>query len=99
VEELEIRGCHLREGDIVVEGRNGDVATVKDGRPRKVGVYAGAGVEAAEGGLTGGGRADGTGSETGTYRFEVGSNTFQELGWRWSLRATRSESKEYIPGL
>ena len=49
--ELEIGGGHLGECDGVVEWRYGHVAAVEDLGPRCVGVYSGAGVEAAEGGL------------------------------------------------
>ena len=54
-----------REG--VVEGRDGDVAAVEDGSPVDVGVYAGAVVEAAVGGLACGGMADGAGAEAGAW--------------------------------
>ncbi len=75
MEELEIGGGHLFEGDTVVEGRDGDITTVKDGRPGEVGIYSSTGIEATEGGLTGGGRADGTGSETGTCIFKLVSRS------------------------
>ena len=57
-EELCVRGGHLVEGQRVVEGGDGDVAAVEDEGPRCVWVYAGAVVEAAVGGLAGGGVAD-----------------------------------------
>jgi len=34
VPEFEVGGCHLGEGHGVVEGSDGDVATVEDGGPR-----------------------------------------------------------------
>lgn len=61
--ELEVSGCHLGEGDGVIEGRYGNVAAVKDAGPAGVRVYACAGVEASEGGLSGGCGADGAGAE------------------------------------
>lgn len=65
--ELEVGLGHLGEGDEVVEGGHGDVAAVEDVGPGEVGVYSGAGVEATEGGLAGGGGADGAGAETGAF--------------------------------
>jgi hypothetical protein len=63
VVELAVRGGHLGQCHGVVHGRDGDVAAVGDGGPGGVRVDAGAGIEAAEGGLASGGCADGSGSE------------------------------------
>ena len=54
------------EGEGVVKGGDGDVATVKDGVGARIGVQASAGIEAAERGLAGGGGTDGTGTKAGT---------------------------------
>ena len=53
------------QGQGVVERRDGDVAAVDDQGPGCVGVQARAVVEAPEGGLAGGGGADGAGPEAG----------------------------------
>ena len=62
-EELRIGFLHLPEGELVVEGRDGDVAAVEDVGPGGVGVEARAVVEGAVGGLAGGGGAEGAGAE------------------------------------
>lgn len=63
-QELEIRFSHLAESEGVVEGCDGDVATVEDMWPRRKGVDAGAGVETAVRDLAGGGGTDGAGPKT-----------------------------------
>lgn len=62
--EFEVGFAHLTESKGIVEGCDGDVAAVEDSEGGCVGVEVRAMVEAPEGGLTGGGGADGARTET-----------------------------------
>lgn len=65
--QLQKRLIHLPLGQAVIEGSDGDIATISDLGPRFVGVDAGAGVVTCAGHLAGAGRADGTGPEAGAW--------------------------------
>lgn len=64
--ELGKRLSHLPQGQGIIDGRDGNIATVDDGGPVLVRVDAGARVKAAEGGLPARGLPDGAGAEPGS---------------------------------
>lgn len=66
--KLQVRLTHLSQGEGVVERCDGDVAAVEDGERGGVWIERGAVVEAAEGGLAGGGSTDSSRAESRSCR-------------------------------
>ena len=91
--ELEEGGGHLLQRLGVVEGRDGDVATVEDRVRSRVWVQSAARVEATAGALAGGGGADGAGAEAGARTVgdggvEGGTDDGDVVGSRGGVRET-----------